>query len=461
MHFLILLPPLPRASMSPAPPVGLAYLAGVLKSLGVQTETLMSDAERLNAEQTIARILDKKPDILACSVATPAFNNTAKIVKQVKQVLKDIQVIAGGPHATLFPEDMISEGTDIVVRGEGEQTIKEVVGYFKGEIDLSNIDGISYRHNNRIVHNKDRMPIKDLDQIPFPAWELFPIQKYESVFKKARLSLPVVTSRGCPGKCTFCYKGIFGSRFRIRSPESIVSEIVQLINDFNIEEFSIIDDCFTINVKRAIEFCDLLLRKNMNIAWSLPAGIRVDTVSEELLIKLKASGCYRVGFGIETGNSEIMKSIKKGIKLEQVTRAISMCKKIGLECTGNFMIGNLGETVETVNDTIRYAKKLDPDYAQFTRAIPFPGSAMYKTLLAQDKIISNNWDDYDYLSTEKKIFIHDHLSHKMIQKKMKESYRKFYMRPAFISREIRKRLSKEGLRKFLITIPFGIKRLFK
>lgn len=461
MHFLILLPPLPSPSMSPSPPVGLAYLAGVLKSLGIQTETLMSDASGLNADQTIALILEKKPDILACSVATPAFNNTVKIITDVKRVLKDIQVIAGGPHATLFAEDMISHGTDIVVRGEGEQTINEVIGYFKGKIDITDIDGISYQHNNHIVHNQDRMPIKDLDLIPFPAWEVFPIQKYESVFKKARLSLPVVTSRGCPGKCTFCYKGIFGSRFRIRSPQNIIKEIIHLINNFNIEEFSIIDDCFTIIAKRAIEFCDLLMNKNIHIAWSLPAGIRVDTVSEELLIKLKESGCYRVGFGIETGNSMIMKSIKKGITLKQVTRAISMCKKIGLESTGNFMVGNLGETVETVNDTIRYAIKLDPDYAQFTRAIPFPGSSMYKTLLAQNKIISNNWDDYDYLSTEKEIFIHDHLSHETIQKKMKESYRKFYMRPAFIIREIRKRLSKEGLRKLLITIPFAIKRLFK
>jgi radical SAM superfamily enzyme YgiQ (UPF0313 family) len=461
MHFLILLPPLASPSMSPSPPVGLAYLASILKSSGTQTETLMSDVYGLDVDQTIALILEKKPDILACSVATPAFNNTVKIVTHVKQVLKNIQVIAGGPHATLFPEDMISNGTDIVVRREGEQTIAEVVGYFNGEIAIADIDGISYRLNNRIVHNQDRMPIKDLDQIPFPAWEVFPIQKYESVFKKARLSLPVVTSRGCPGKCTFCYKGIFGSRIRMRSPQNIIKEIIQLINNFNIEEFSIIDDCFTISAKRTIEFCDLLMDKNITIAWSLPAGIRVDTVSEELFNKLKESGCYRVGFGIETGNSVIMKSIKKGITLEQVTRAISMCKEIGLECTGNFMIGNLGETVDTLNDTIRYAIKLDPDYAQFTRAIPFPGSAMYKTLLAQNKIISNNWDDYDYLSTEKEIFIHDHLSHRTIQKMMKESYRKFYMRPAFIIREIRKHLSKEGLRKLLITIPFAIKRLFK
>lgn len=461
MHFLILLPPLPRASMHPAPPVGLAYLAGALKSLGVLTETLMSDASELNADQTIELILEKKPNILACSVATPAFNNTVKIVNQVKRVLKDIRVIAGGPHATLFPEDMIFNGIDIVVRGEGEQTITELLGYFNGKVDISAISGISYRHNNRIVHNIDRLPIKNLDQIPFPAWEFFPIQKYESVFKKARLSLPVVTSRGCPGRCTFCYKGIFGSRFRIRSPESIIEEIIHLINNFNIEEFSIIDDCFTINAKRAMEFCDLLMKKNINIVWSLPAGIRVDTVSEELLIKLKASGCYRVGFGIETGNSEIMKSIKKGISLKQVTMAISLSKKVGLESTGNFMIGNLHETADTVNDTIRYAIKLDPDYAQFTRAIPFPGSEMYNTLSEEAKIISDNWDDYDYLSTDREIFIHDNLSHRTIQKKMKEAYRRFYIRPAFIIREIKKRLSREGLRKLFITIPFGIKRLIK
>jgi len=447
--------------MNPTAPVGLAYLAAVLKEMGVHVSTLMADACGIDIETAVQQIIADRPDVLAVSVATPAVNNTLKMVSKVKQALPNIRVVSGGPHATIFPDEMINNGMDVAVRGEGEQTIADLVRHYNGRMDINMIDGISYRQNGRVIHSPDRKLLKNLDELPFPAWEFFPVKQYESVFKRARLSLPILTSRGCPGKCTFCYKGIFGSRFRIRSPESILGEVYYLKENFKIEEFSIIDDCFTIHPKRAVAFCDLLIKNAVNIPWSLPAGIRVDTVSEELLKKLQAAGCYRVGFGIETGNADIMKSIKKGITLDQAQRAVSLSKKMGMECTANFMIGNLDETVDSVNDTIRFAIALDPDYAQFTRAIPFPGSEMYRTLKDQGNIITQNWDDYDYLSTNTKIFIHKRLSHETIQKKMKEAYRRFYLRPAFVYREIKRHLTREGLRKLLISIPFAYKRLMK
>jgi len=461
MHFLLLLPPLANKAMTPSPPVGLAYLAAVLKSKSIQVSTITPSSDNLELEQTVQNIIDKKPDVLAITVSTPAFNNTVTIAKRVKKSLYDVKIISGGPHATLFPADMIHNGIDIVVRGEGEQTIADLIRYFEGKTNIASIDGISYKHNGQIVNNKQRALIKDLDNIPFPAWEFFPIKKYESLFKKSKISLPVLTSRGCPGRCTFCYKGIFGSRLRVRSPENVLKEVVYLKDSFQIEEFSIIDDCFTIIPRRTIEFCNLMLKNEIRIPWTLPAGIRVDTASEELFRKLKEAGCYRVGFGIETGNADIMKSIKKGITLEQAQNAVALSKKFGIECTGNFMIGNLNESLKTVNDSIQFAIELDPDYAQFTRAIPFPGSEMYDTLLKDRKIISENWDDYDYLLTDKQIFMHDQLSHEQIQQKMKAAYRKFYLRPSAILREMKKKLSQEGLRKLIRTVPFALKRFLK
>jgi len=460
MQYYILFPPLAHTSMTPAPPVGLAYLAAVLKPLAGKITALSADVLGLDVERTLERVIDQKPDVLAISVSTPAVNNAVSITQRVKKALKDIKVIAGGPHATLFPDDMINSGVDIVVRGEGEETLVDLGRYFIGEKDISAIGGVSYKSDNRVVHHADRPLIKDLDNIPFPAWEYFSIDRYESTFKRSRLSLPIVSARGCPGKCTFCYKGIFGRRFRVRSPENILNEVLYLKERFNIDEFSIIDDCFTIIPERAIQFCDLLQARKIRIPWSLPAGIRVDTVSAELLTSLKAAGCYRVGFGIETGNADIMKKIKKGITLEQVRKAVALSKKAGLECTTNFMIGNLGETTETIDDSIRFALELDADYAQFSRAVPFPGSEMYNQLKKEGKIITRNWDDYDYLLTDKQVFVHDNLNQRQIRKKMKEAYRKFYLRPGFIFREIRKKLSREGVRKLLITIPFALKRFF-
>ncbi len=190
---------------------------------------------------------------------------------------------------------------------------------------------------------------------------------------------------------------------------------------FNIKEFSIIDDSFTSIPKRAIKFCQLMRENNIDIPWSLPTGIRVDTVSEELLGNMRDAGCYRVGFGIESGNPYIMQTIKKRITLEQASNVVSLAKKLGLECSGYFIIGNFEETLSTIDDTIKFALKVNPDYAQFTRATPYPGSEMYRTLVEENNIISHNWDDYDPILIKKEIFKHKNLSLEQIQKKIKEA----------------------------------------
>jgi len=461
MHLFLLLPPLPNKTVHPAAPVGLAYLAAILKANGTRVSALSSDAVGKDVHQTVDQIVNARPDALGISIATPAYNNTIRIVQGVRKALASVLIVAGGPHATLFPDDLLQNGFDVVVRGEGERTLIDLIEYMTGKHDLADIDGISYQKNDRPIHNPNRKLIKKLDEIPFPAWEFFPIKSYESPFKKSKFSVPVVTSRGCPGKCTYCYKEIFGTRFRVRSPENILREIVYLRDKFGVDEFSIIDDSFTSIPKRAIEFCRLMISNHINLPWSLPAGVRVDTVSEELMWSLKEAGCYRAGFGIETGNPGIMKSIKKGITIEQVENAVALAKKVGIECTGYFMIGNIEETLGTINDTIKLALKLDPDYAQFTRATPYPGSEMYRTLMAEDRIISKNWDDYDSFLTDRNIFRHKNLSSAEIQKKLKAAYRRFYFRPRFIFRELRKKLSADGLRKLIKSIPFVIKQLLK
>ena len=185
--------------MNPTPPVGLAYLAAVLRDMRAQVSTLMADASGIDAENAARKIIEKQPDVLAISVATPAVNSTRKIVSKVKKELPAIRTISGGPHATLFPDEMIDIGIDVVVRGEGEQSIADVYRHYQGLLDINAIDGISYRKDGQVIHNPERQLIKNLNEIPLPAWELFPVEDYESIFKRARLSLPILTSRGCPG----------------------------------------------------------------------------------------------------------------------------------------------------------------------------------------------------------------------------------------------------------------------
>ncbi|GAF69401.1 unnamed protein product, partial [marine sediment metagenome] len=384
---------------------------------------IASDAENLDAGQTSQKILSLGPDIVGLSVGTVAVNNSIRIAKRLKSSNPDVVTVAGGPHPTVLPDEFFEGGFDFVVRGEGERTIVDLISCVQGKKRIEDIPGLSYRSQNSIIHNKPRQMLKDLNTLPVPAWHLFPIERFRSDFKKTDRSLPILTSRGCPSRCTFCYKELFGNRFRVRSPRHVIQEIIQLKHQFDINEFSIMDDSFTSIPKRAIEICNLLVEENVNLPWSLPSGIRVDSVSEELIDALKRSGCYRVGFGVETGDPYIMQSIKKDVTIDQVRRAVEMAKTAGLITMCYFMIGNLQETEKQVDKSIAFAIELDPDFVQFGIATPYPGTQMYKTLEKEGRITSYNWDDYDSFNPNKMVFRHENLTPELISIKLRQSYR--------------------------------------
>ncbi|NQT22871.1 MAG: cobalamin B12-binding domain-containing protein [Candidatus Omnitrophica bacterium] len=448
MKVTLLYPPIPAVTTSVAPPVGLAYLASVLCEKEAQVSVVSSTAEGLGVEDTLARILEISPDAVGISITTPTVNNSLEIVEKLKKSKKKPMIFVGGPHPTLFPEEFLNKGVDFVVRGEGEATLSELYDAMKNNTSCDDIKGISFKKERRFTHNPDRELIKDLDTLNFPKWDLFPVRKYESDFRIKDFSMPILSSRGCPAQCTFCYKGIFGDMFRTRSPLKIVDEIEFLKQKFNIEEFAIIDDSFTSKPKRAMEVCDLIVSRGINLPWSLPAGIRVSTVSAELLKKLKAAGCYRVGLGIESGSQSILNSIKKGITLEQARKAVKLLKEARMESAGYFMIGNLGETEKTINSTIDFAIELNPDYAQFTKATPYPGTAMYDQLKTEDRILTENWDDYDSFLKSRPVFKHENLTSEAIDQKLKEAYRKFYYRPGQMVKYLRAIKSAKEVRNF-------------
>ncbi|MDD5216471.1 MAG: radical SAM protein [Candidatus Omnitrophica bacterium] len=437
MKVVLVYPPIPHITTSTSPPVGLAYLASILKQKKAEVAVVSSDAEEMGVEATTEKILSLSPDMVGISISTPTFNNAVKIIGGIQSKDGNIKIQVGGPHATLFPDELLNLGVDFVIRGEGEVTMSELCDYFENNIALEKIDGLSYKADGRNKHNPDRELIADLDSLPYPSWELFPIHRYKSDFRKKEFTLPVLSSRGCPARCTFCYKDIFGSMFRVRSPKNIVGEIEYLKSTFHIEEFAIIDDSFTSIPKRAMEVCDLIVERKINLPWTLPAGIRVPTVSAELLQKLKTAGCYRAGLGIESGNQDILRSISKGITLEQVRRAVRLVKESGIESAGYFMIGNLEETEETIEQTIRFAIELDPDYAQFTKTTPYPGTAIYKQLKSENRIVTDNWDDYDSFLKGRPTFTHKNLTNEQIDAKLREAYRRFYYRPKYILKHMK------------------------
>jgi len=449
MKATLVYPPIPNVTTSIVPPMGLAYLASILLKKRAEVRIVSSNAEGLDVGSTIAKILGLSPDILGISISTPTVNNSLRIIDNVRRENNNIRIIVGGPHPTLFPDEFLNNSVDVVVRGEGELTLSELYDHFCQKLAIEDITGISYKRGRDIVHSQDRELIDDLDLLPFPSWELFPIKKYRSDFRKKKFSLSVISSRGCPAQCTFCYKGIFGDVFRARKPEHIVDEIEYLRDKFHIDEFAILDDSFTSKPKRAMEVCDLLISKKVNLPWTLPSGIRVPTVSLELLRRFKASGCYRIGLGIESGDQQILNTIKKGITLEQARRAVRLLRQVGILSSGYFMIGNLEETEETINKTINFAIELDPDYAQFTKATPYPGTAMYETLKKENNIIPGSWDNYDSFLKSRPLFIHKNLTSEIIDNKLREAYKKYYYRPKCILNHIKELRSIREIVNFL------------
>lgn len=436
MHFLLVQPPIGKRTVSVTPSLGLPYLAAILEKMGTRVDCVSCDAESLDADLTAKKVLDLQPDVIGFSLATLAINSSLDIVGQVKRGIKKNTIfIAGGPHATIFPDDILRAGFDFVVRGEGEKTMEDFVEFLLGKKKIEEIKGLSYWDGEQIHHNENQTLIADLDILPFPAWHLFPIDRYHSDFKKTNRCLPIMTSRGCPGQCVFCYKSLFGNCFRTRSPENIVKEIKHIKEKFKVKEFDILDDSFTFVPERAIKICKLITKEQINLPWGLPSGIRVDTVSRELLGALKEAGCYRIGFGVESGNDNILKLIKKNTTKNQIREAVKMAKDMGFITSCFFMIGNMRETESTINDTINFAKELDPDIAQFAVATPYPGSEMYQILKKENKIVSSNWDDYDSFAPGGKLFVHENLDSATIYKKLREAYKSFYFRPKYILKQ--------------------------
>ncbi len=431
-------PPHTSGFSSDQPPLGLAYLASVLQLHGCVVRVIDAAAERLDLKAVLARLVQQEPDMVAVTVTTPLSIWAQELARAIRKSFSSPPIcIAGGPHATVLPEELLEVGLyDYVIRGEGEATLGELVDTLRQSGDTTSIEGISYRHAGKIIHNPARPLIEDIDTLPFPDWSLFPLERYSSLARKKEFSLPIMTSRGCPHGCTFCYKGVYGKTLRMRSPESVIAEWKYLVERFGVEEIAVIDDVFTENSRRAITICEGLIKENLHtIPWSTTNGIRVSNASEKLLRALKAAGCYRVYFGAESGVQRIVDALGKNISLNKVREAVATAKKIGLEVGVYFMLGNVGEREEDMDATIRFALELDPDLVQFTIATPYPGTEMYRQIQENGEFLFSSWDQlasYGGLT-----FRMGELTPERVNRKYRQALHAFYFRPAFLLRQLR------------------------
>ncbi len=449
MKILLIHPQLKKYVQPKLAPLGILSIAAVLEKAGHEVSVL-----DLNVTPELYEAADLSGFCLAgITSTTPLINEAYALAKKLKQKYS-FPVVFGGPHPSALPEEALDNGVDIVVRHEGEKTILDLVNCLEKKGPLREVKGILFRENGKTVETPARelLTEKELDELPFPSYHLLhDVSLYSTpqpvISEKAR-SLTIVTSRGCPYLCNYCFKGVFGKKWRAHSPEYVVRLFKYLTSTFKVDEIGVQDDAFNIDKKRVQAICEGLLKEGIKVKWTTAQGLRANAVDLELLQKMKQTGFFRTGFGIESGNQSIISDqIHKAVKKEDAILAVKAAKAAGIEPITYFMIGNSGENEKTMQETINFAKELDTDVAHFTITVPFPGTPLYEQIKREGKFLVTDWSLYGYTNGIC-YFELGELNKELVERMWKKAYRDYYLRPKMIWRM----LTKKGAHKRLPTL---------
>ena len=437
--------------------LGLAYLAAVSERRGDEVVIFDADIEK----QTVAEFVQEfRPHLVGITANTPQVKQAWRTAKMIKEV-HDCPVVLGGPHVSVLPEESCEKPyVDIVVRGEGEDAWIDISNrleaYLKDQPEyhteaflhteneiFDDCLGLTYKTSDGRIHNNpDREAIADLDSLPWPAYHLFKMQHYTNLqpatdHVDGARSFSIMTSRGCPYRCTFCSQSIMPIKWRSRSPESVLAEWRHLVEDLGAQEIGVLDDSANIRVKRLQEMAHLLIENKLNhVPWIFVNGIRANLASKELLGLLKQAGLLRTAFGVESGDPEILASIDKKVDHDTIRQAFKNAKEVGLETIAFLIIGLPGETRETMQKTIDFAIELDPLIANFSMMTPYPGTKVYEIIKRQGRFLINDWEDYVFFQQAARYEMGD-MTAELVEEMYRKAYRQFYLRPGPIMRRIK------------------------
>ncbi len=425
------------------PHLGLAYLAAVSESRGDEVMVFDADVEDEPISEIVRRF---KPELVGITANTPQVKSAWRTAQEIKAVL-DVPIVLGGPHVSVLPAESVQHPeVDVVVRGEGEVAwlkLSEIIATgvtARQLLDpqthlLDSVMGISYvTTDGHEQHNPDQPPIADLDTLPFPAYHFFKMERYTSLQPATDTvdgskSFSLMTSRGCPYRCTFCSQSIMPVKWRARSPENVLAEWQHLVNDLGAQEIGVLDDSANIRMERLEKIADLLIEQKLNhVPWIFVNGIRANLASVELLRKMKQAGLKRLAFGVESGDPEILQSIDKKINHDTIRQAFRNAKAVGLETIGFFIIGLPGENEAAMERTIKFACEVDPMIANFSMMTPYPGTKVWETVTQQGKMLLKDWDDYVFFDGRARYELGE-MTAELVERKWKEAYRRFYLRP--------------------------------
>jgi anaerobic magnesium-protoporphyrin IX monomethyl ester cyclase len=417
-------------------PLGLAYVAAVLNKHKKDVDILDCVGGEVSITQLQKEILDRKPDIVGLSAMTPTLYYAQRSISAIKEVLPECLIVLGGPHVTVLPEATLKAipQIDYAVIGEGEYTMLELVECLESGTDIQNVKGLAFNKNNRFIMTEKRPVVADLDDLPTPQWSLLPsLKNYRPAIGNYR-KLPVaiiVSSRGCPFPCTICDRAVSGTKVRLRSAKHVVDEMETLTTEFGAREIIFFDDLFTVNRNRVMDICDEIIKRGLKIVWNCES--RVDTVDQEMLHKMKSAGCWQVSYGIESGNQDILDSIKKGTTVKKAIDAITMTKAANLKTRGFFILGLPGETLQTMDETVAFAKSLRLDNTLFSTFVPLPGTAIYASFSEDERRKYDDWQSFRF-STRDFPYVPAGLKEKDLKEVYRNAYKSIYMRPGYILR---------------------------
>ena len=429
-----------------APPLGIAYMAGVLQENHIDVEILDASAEDMDFKDVEKELLKRKPDLVALTALTPTIGRALETAQVVKETLPDSIVVMGGYHPTFnFIETLEDENVDIVIRGEGEYIMLNLVQALENQSSLHDVKGIVFEDKNskEIVVNPEAPLIQDLDELPFPALNLLPMKKYRLLDMDNHMTT-MITTRGCPMQCSFCSSAAMHlKKIRERSVENIVDEIEYLKTNYDIDTIAFMDDTFTLKKRKVMAICDEILKRNIEIMWGCTS--RVDTLDEKLLKKMKEAGCITIFIGVESADQQQLDNMCKNTTIAKIENAFKIAHKLKIRTIASVALGMPGDTKEIMNKTVKFVHKLKPNYAIYSLATPYPGTRFYKEAFEKNLIKIKDWSKYTLITP---ILETIDCSLNDMRKIQAKAFMKFYLRPHYI------------IRQFLQDGPYLLKTIF-
>jgi anaerobic magnesium-protoporphyrin IX monomethyl ester cyclase len=415
------------------PPLGLGYLASFLKLKGHEVDII-----DFNISQN--RIDLNEYDVVGISCDTARYLSALELAKQVRKT--KAKIVMGGPHVTFMDEEPLKNGlADYIVRGEGEETMAELLDSIEGKFAVDEVAGISFMHKSEIIRTPDRKA-PDFSIIPPPDRKLLKIESYQWLEMGGRKITSLLTSRGCPYNCTFCSSSMFsGTTWRALSAEKVVDEIEDIVCNYGFDGIAFLDDNFTLNPKRVKNICREIIRRRLDTYWWCFSRADILLSNEDMVKEMAEAGARYIFIGFESSKEDTLKHYKKRITTEQSVEAVKLLKSHGISTHASFIIGDITETKGMALDTIRFARELSPDAVQFSILTPYPGTQLFKEV--KERIFTYNWNLYDCLHP---VFRLDYLRPEDLQKLLKKAYINFYLSPKRIMNGFLSPLKKSGIK---------------